>query len=106
MPTPLKYRNKKVKTDEGTFDSKKEYARWGVLRLLQRIKEIEELTRQPEFPLMVNTTNICVYKADFSYIITKTGKLIVEDVKGVKTPVYNIKKKLMKAIYNIEIKET
>ncbi len=51
-------------------------------------------------------TKICAYLADFTY--NRNGKEIVEDVKSEMTrklPVYKLKKKLMKAILNIEIQE-
>jgi hypothetical protein len=46
---------------------------------------------------------ICTYVADFKYL--ENGKEVVEDVKGFKTPVYKLKKKLVEAIYGIEIIE-
>jgi hypothetical protein len=45
----------------------------------------------------------CAYYADFVYY--KDGELIVEDVKGVKTEAYKIKKKLMLERYGIRITE-
>ena len=45
------------------------------------------------------------YIADFMYN-DRNGQLIVEDAKGVKTPVYRLKRRMMPEIYNIEIKET
>ena len=45
------------------------------------------------------------YIADFTYN-DQSGQLIVEDAKGVKTPVYRLKRRIMAEIYNIEIKET
>lgn len=42
------------------------------------------------------------YKADFQYIDTD-GKTHVIDVKGVLTPVFRLKKKLIEAQHNIEI---
>ena len=44
------------------------------------------------------------YKADFRYI--EKGETVVEDVKGMRTPVYNLKRHLMKAVHGIEIRET
>jgi hypothetical protein len=35
------------------------------------------------------------YRADFRYFETSTGKTIVEDVKGMETPVYKIKRTLL-----------
>ena len=47
------------------------------------------------------------YRADFSYI--EKGVYVVEDVKGgeaTKTPVYKLKKALMRYFHGIEIKES
>ena len=43
--------------------------------------------------------------ADFTYN-DLNGQLIVEDAKGVKTPVYRLKRRMMAEKYGIEIKET
>jgi hypothetical protein len=53
----------------------------------------------------VNNQVICTYTADFRY--EESGEAIVEDVKSrpTMTQVYRLKKKLMKAIYDIDIKE-
>ena len=45
------------------------------------------------------------YYADFRYLDAETGRTVVEDVKGVATPVYKIKKKIIEASYRIEIVE-
>ena len=47
-----KYRNQRVDTPDGKFDSKGEYARWGELKLLQRAGEITDLRRQVKFELI------------------------------------------------------
>ena len=39
------------------------------------------------------------------YVIEGTGEVVVEDVKGVLTPEYKLKKQLMMDKYGIEIKE-
>ena len=99
-PKPSKYKN--VKTNG--FDSKKEFERYQELVLLEKAGEIIELQTQVLFGLYVNDQVICSYRADFVY--WEQGEKVVEDCKGVKTPIYRIKCKLMKAIYGIEIKET
>lgn len=43
------------------------------------------------------------YRADFVYI--QDGQLVVEDAKGVRTPDYIIKRKLMLWLYGIKIRE-
>jgi hypothetical protein len=99
-----KYRAIKTVVDDITFDSKKEARRYVQLKLLVRAGAISELKLQPRFDLIINDCKCGFYKADFDYI--ENGKRVVEDVKGMKTPVYNLKKKLVKAIYGIDIFET
>ena len=98
-----KYHAIKTVIDGITFASKAEAARYNELKLLERSGEIDSLILQPVFPIAVNDKKICKYIADFSYYAGK--KNIIEDVKGMKTPVYRIKKKLVEAIYGIEITE-
>lgn len=99
-----KYKAIKVIVDGIKFDSKKEARRYGQLKLLVRAGEIKDLKLQPKFDLIVNGKKVGYYKADFEYI--EDGERIIEDVKGVKTTTYNLKKKMIKAIYDIDIRET
>lgn len=106
-----KYHAKKVKTSEGVFDSQREYSRWCELKLLERVGEISDLRRQVKFVLIpsqrVGSKVIereCAYKADFVYT-TPSGEQVVEDSKGVRTPEYIIKRKLMLYVHGIQIHE-
>ncbi len=99
-----KYRAIKTVLDGIKFDSKKEAARYKVLKLLEKAGKITNLELQPRYDLVVNFTKCGFYKADFRYF--ENDKEVVEDVKGMKTPIYNLKKKLVKAIYGIVIFET
>lgn len=106
-----KYHNKKITRDGITFDSIREYRRFVDLSLLERAGEITDLQRQVKFELIptqrINGKVVerkCTYKADFTY--WKDGQYIVEDVKGHKTQVYKIKKKLLLLVHGIQIKET
>lgn len=102
-----KYNNVRVEVDGEKFDSKKEADRYGILLLLEKKGEITNLKKQVTYRLEVNGHLICKYIADFVY--EQNGVTVTEDVKSIMTrklPVYKIKKKLMKAIYNIEIKES
>jgi len=99
-----KYNAVKTEVDGFLFDSKAEAHRYSELAMLERCGEIKSLCLQPVFQLVVNCKRIGKYIADFKYL-DKEGKIIVEDVKGVKTPVYRLKKKLVKAIYGIDITE-
>lgn len=87
------------------FASKAEARRYSELLLLQRAGEISELELQPPFPLVVNGVKVATYIADFRYRCKYTDPLIVEDVKGMSTPVYRLKKKLVLALHGVEITE-
>lgn len=100
-----KYNAKKTKINGIIFDSKKEGNRYLVLLSREQAGEITELELQPRWKLVVNDHYIGRYTADFMYRNSE-GERVVEDVKGVKTRDYVLRKKLMKAIYGIEIKET
>ena len=99
-----KYGAIKTTVDGIKFDSKKEAARYQVLKLMEKSGDIFDLVLQPKFDLIVNGTKIGFYKADFQY--TNAFAVVVEDVKGMKTPIYNLKKKMIKAIYGFDIFET
>lgn len=101
---PSKYRNKKTVVDGITFASKKEANRYGELKILLRAGIITGLEMQRRYPLVVNGLKICTYISDFDYF-NESNKAVVEDVKGVRTREYILKKKLMLACYGIEIKE-
>lgn len=103
-----KYGNVKTVVDGITFDSKAEAARYRELRLMHDAGEIEHIQVQPRYPLEVMGVKVCTYVADFAFLDYREGAggaLVVEDVKGVKTDVYRIKKKLMKAIHGIDVRE-
>jgi hypothetical protein len=103
-----KYRAQKVDADGLTFDSKKEYNRYKELKLLLKAGEIGFLACQVEYTFNISGAKVASYIADFQYTDTKTGELIVEDVKSDvtrKLPVYRLKRKLMQQVHNIKIKE-
>lgn len=68
------------------------------------LRGVYKLERQVPFSIEVNGYKICDYVADF-VLKYPDGKMIVEDVKGVKTAEYKLKMKLMKAVLDIEIIE-
>ena len=45
------------------------------------------------------------YYADFVYSDAKTGKIVVEDAKGMQTPMYRLKKHLMATVHGIHVRE-
>lgn len=85
-------------------DSGKEAGRCYDLRLFEKDQRISDLRWQPEYKLFVQGMPVCKYRADFCYM--ENGERVVEDVKGHKTAVYNLKKKLMRACLGITIRET
>jgi hypothetical protein len=111
MTGSQKYRNKPTEADGIRFDSKKEAARWQALQLLERNGEVRNIRRQVPYKLEVAGKLICRYKADFVYEALRGLQApewheVVEDVKGVRTPIYMLKKKLMRACLGIEIIES
>jgi hypothetical protein len=92
-----KYGAVKTTVDGIVFDSKREAVRYMELMVLQKNGQISRLELQPKYDCIINGKKICTYRADFRYF-TKDRR-IVEDVKGVKTPVYILKKKLVEALY-------
>ena len=106
-----KYRNKKVIIDGIEFESIKEGNRYSELKLLERAKEITDLKLQVPFELLPNyeingkKRRGIKYVADFCYIDIRTGKYVVEDVKGFKTKEYSLKKKMFEQKYGIELRE-
>tara|TARA_R110002020_G_scaffold475890_1_gene713796 strand:+ start:46721 stop:47032 length:312 start_codon:yes stop_codon:yes gene_type:complete len=99
-----KFNAKKTVVDNIKFDSMAEARRYKNLKLLERSGSISDLELQPRYDLIINDIKVGFYKADFRYV--QDGQLIIEDVKGMKTPIYNLKKKMIKAIYGFDILET
>lgn len=109
-----KFRNKAFWADGIYWHSKREHRRWLELKLLEKSGEIFELRRQVAFPLHVNGVRIATYRADHVYR-TKSGQVVVEDVKAAKrpgqknsataTPAYRRSKRHLKAEYGIDVTE-
>jgi len=101
-----KYGAKKTTVDGITFDSKWEAQRWGELQAMERGGLVRDLERQVKYDIVVNGEKICRYIADFRYkMVNDDGstKEVVEDAKGFETADFKIKKKLMKAVYQINL---
>lgn len=128
-----KYNNKKTRVHGMDFDSAKEAKRYQELWLMGKCGQISDLRTQVKFELipaiyecvdsgevyligtrkgMPKMKKVCVekavnYVADFVYY--ENGKMVVEDVKGYKEggayAVFTIKRKLMKHVHNITVKE-
>lgn len=101
-----KFNARKVVLDGITFDSGIEARRYNELFLLAKAGEISDLeVHPPSYPLVVNGVKISVYTCDFRYKCN--GVTIVEDVKGkpTRTRDYILRKKLMLALFGVEIQE-
>jgi hypothetical protein len=98
--------------------SKREHERAQELHLLQRAGHVRELREQEVFELVPSVTlwgrkrPAVRYVADFVYLEPSTQdrnaewRLVVEDVKGVQTPVFALKAHLMKHVHGLEIRLT
>ena len=121
-----KYHNKKYLRDGILFDSRKEARRYVELKAMQNAGIIQDLQLQVKYVLIPTQREFCneIYKsgrrkgcfkqgkilerecsyiADFVY--WENGKIVVEDVKGMRTEAYKIKRKLMLKEYGIRVKE-
>ena len=120
-----KYNNKKIVNEFGTWDSKKEFQRWLVLKEAEAQGMITDLQRQVKFELIPavrekyikhlktkdkeceRTLQLPItYTCDFAYY--KDGEYVVEDCKispKVKPDKYILKNKMMFALKGIRIKE-
>jgi len=110
MKKRSKYGNIKTVVDGVKLDSGREAKRWIHLQLLQKAGQIDDLERQVRFnfhingkPVMMKNGQCARYTADFTY--TENGKQIAEDVKGVVTEAYALRRAFMKAIFGVEIRE-
>ena len=106
-----KYHSRKVTWDGIEFDSQKEAQRYRELWLLKKAGEITNLQRQVRFELIPTqrvdgkvVERSVTYVADFVY--EDHGEIVVEDVKGLRTREYILKRKLMLYMKGIRIKET
>lgn len=99
----LKHKFKAIATevDGIKFASKKEAKRYQELLLMKKYGSIVFFLRQVPFHLPGNVKYVC----DFQ-IFWANGDITFEDVKGVKTKEYILKKKLVQSEYPIEIMET
>ena len=106
-----KYHNRKIVREGETYDSVKEYRRAKELELLEKGGVIKDLKRQVRFEIIPSqrgddgkvVERAVTYVADFVYF--EDGKLVVEDTKGFRTKDYIIKRKLMRYLLGINIRE-
>jgi len=102
-----KYKNKITPIDGIKFHSAKEAGFYVEMKRQRSNGEIKDFKMQVRYPLKVNDILICTYVADFVPEYWGGGIQVI-DVKSEFTrtlPEYRKKKKLMKAIFGITIKE-
>ncbi len=119
-----KYNARKVHAFGKKFDSQGEYKRAIYLMDCEKQGLIQNLEYQIPYKIIINDVKICSYIADFRYMLNigfvKDGMRlpkdafiddfynvwipVVEDFKGVVTPMFKLKAKLVKACYDIDIK--
>lgn len=105
-----KYRNHRTTVGDLTFDSKAEAKRWQELTLLQRAGQISDLERQVAFVLAPGVKFAGARRAqpalrlvvDFAY--REHGEQVLEDVKGVITTAFTIKRHLLKAVHGVDVR--
>ena len=100
-----KYKNVKTTIDGITFDSKKESARYAELKLLAKSGLIQNLCLQVPYVLIPKQDGERAVKYIADFVYDENGETVVEDVKGVRTDVYRLKKKLMLKVHGLRIKE-
>jgi protein associated with RNAse G/E len=103
-----KLRNKRTLFDGVWYHSKKEAKYAQDLRMLQQAGVVSLIESQVKYPLEVNGLLICRYILDFR-VTYADGRVEHIDVKGQKNGVpyalFTLKKKLMHAIYGIQVIE-
>ncbi len=111
-----KYHARKCTVDGIQFDSRREAERYRELHILKRAGLIRNLELQPEFLILVSTlygksprplVRVGRYRADFRYVDTDTGQLVIEDAKSpaTRTTAYRLRKRLVEAIHGVTIRE-
>jgi hypothetical protein len=106
MERRSKYNATPTEVDGIRFASQAEARRYGELKLLERAGVIRDLVVHPAYDLVVGGMSVGAYVGDFAYREARPfSGLVVEDVKGVRTPVYRLKRKLMLAVHGIDVRE-
>lgn len=93
-----KYRAKPVSIDGYRFDSKREADRYCELLILQKHGDVKYFLVHPVLRLPGRTK----YECDFQ-IFWNNGRVSYEDVKGVETQVFRLKKRQVEELYPIKI---
>lgn len=109
----MKYHNKPCQVGAEKYRSQREAKRHQDLLLLQRAGQIAGLAREVPFVLAPGVRiegeerarPALRYVADFVYSEVASGAVVVEDAKGMQTPVYRLKKHLLATVHGIHVRE-
>lgn len=96
-----KYGAKKTEYNGFMFDSKKEADYCRSLDYLKLAGKLISYDKQVRIRCEINDKKICDYIVDF--VVTYKDRIEYIDVKGFKTPVFNLKKKLVESLHPFEI---
>ena len=98
-----KFNAKRTELDGIVFDSQRESQYYALLKRREKLGEVSGVELQQPYALTIDGQLICTYRADFSFDDLVERRHRVVDTKGVITPEFRIKQKLMKAIHNIDV---
>jgi len=103
-PKRSKYGNRKVVVDGITFDSQAEANYYAALKIREMAGEVGGVEHQRPFNILGPKGElITTYRADFAFWDFTEDKFRVIDVKGVETPMFRLKRKLVKAFLGIDV---
>jgi hypothetical protein len=94
--------------DSIVFASRGEMLRYASLKLREKIGDITGLELQPAFPVRINDRVFYTYTADFRYVDSRTGLVVVEDVKSsgtAKDDAYRLRKLGAELYYSFHVTE-
>ena len=107
-----KYKNRALQVGNEKYSSQREMRCHQELLLLQRAGKIAGLVREVPFVLIpgvkiegeFRARPAIRYVADFCWSDVDSGRVVVADAKGMQTPVWRLKKHLMKSVHGIDVK--
>ena len=98
-----KFKNIRTEIDGIRFQSKAEGNYYAMLKIREKAGEVYNVELQKPYAFVINGFLVCTYKADFVFYDQVEKRERIVDVKGVKTPEFVIKSKLMKAVHGLTV---
>lgn len=115
---PNKYAARRTTVAGVTYDSAAEARRGRDLELMERAGLIRDLRRQVSHALWCGGIPILIrsagypngrqarYVVDFQYTDVEAGEIVLEDVKGMDTPVSRLKRAILEAMTGLQVRVT